>query len=130
MKARPGIAGPTGAPRMRLVSRRSLTLLFLPWEDHAPIWVVQVLELGLVSQGYGLADAFAMAVEAVDLVVEDDAADGLDVWGRTPAPAEVQAQAAAVPPARRAPTGASFGDLAVQARPEDGPVVLELDAWF
>ncbi len=65
----------------------NLSMLFTHPPDIPAIWVVQILDFDLVTQGDSLAQAMQMALEATALIVQWDVAAGKDPADRR-APAE------------------------------------------
>lgn len=64
----------------------TLTIVLTPCTD--PVCVVaEILEFGLVTQGDDRLHALAMALEASQMIVEDDHARGHDPFDRGPVPA-------------------------------------------
>jgi predicted RNase H-like HicB family nuclease len=67
---------------------RTVWILLNPAEDVEGQWVAHCLDLDVVTQGSSLEHAAIMAREAVDLVIETDAAAGQNPFDREEAPQE------------------------------------------
>ena len=82
-----------GAPIVWVMSAltagiRNVWVLVTRSEEMPDKWVAHCLDLDIVTQGDSVDHAFAMAREAVNMVIQDDLAEGLNPFDRQPAPGE------------------------------------------
>lgn len=67
---------------------RTVWILLSPATDVEGQWIAHCLDLDVVTQGSSLEHAALMGREAVDIVIESDAANGKDPFSRDQAPEE------------------------------------------